>query len=283
MSLVFLLSWLCAITALIVYDKRNQGIQSMLNYTIPADTEVVRFEGNSITHIPYGYFNLSNLLKAQFLRNDISNIDDFAFVAVPMVTYIEMRENELTVIGMNTFRGLPNLDRMLIDKNKIHTIECDSFKDNTALNRLYLTSNKLEIITQCMFKGLHNLAILYLAKNNIHTIESRSFKDNIALTDLTFFNNELQTISQCIFDVENHPTGLNVFTIHSNPLSCDESLCWLLQADGDWISTYNPHLITCAQPGSLIGRTWDTLTSADLHCGQTTTCPGKVMQSSFLI
>lgn len=182
-SLVFLSSWLCLIThALITYDQKNKGITSTLGYSIPGNTEFIRFDVNSITHVQAGYFkNLPNLTKIHLFMNDISNIDDYAFANISTVTYISLGTNKLSVIRENMFSGLPNLSK------------------------------------------------LYLYSNLIHTIESRSFKDNTVLTLLALERNSLQSIPQCMFNPKNHPTGLNEFRIHTNPLSCTEFLCWLKQ------------------------------------------------------
>ena len=108
-SIILLSSCLCVITAL-TYDMENQGITSMLNYSIPENTEEFRFARNSITYVPAGYFqNLSLLDDINLRSNLISNIDDFAFAGVPSVTRIELGSNQLSVIGKSMFLGLPNL------------------------------------------------------------------------------------------------------------------------------------------------------------------------------
>ncbi len=248
----------------------------MLNYTIPADTEKVNFNGNDITHVQAGYFkNLSNLAEIHIVGNDISNIDDFAFASVPSVTFIKIRHNKMSVIRENMFSGLQNMDELSIQFNLIHTIEPRSFKTNTALTILALQGNSLQTIHKCMFSGLPNLAILRLYRNNIHTIDPGSFKDTMALTQLELDDNSLQNIPRFIFNPKNHPTSLNDFRILDNPLSYDQFLCWLKQLDTTWISVYDAPSTVCSAPGALSGRTWDTLSTTDLNCGPITMSTGK--------
>ena len=76
--------------------------------------------------------------------------------------------------------------------------------------------------------------------------------------------NLLQTLPESMFDPENHPANLDVFRLQNNPLSCDQSLCWLMRVDGNWI-TVSP-FTACAGPGVLNGRKWNTLTTLDLGC-----------------
>ena len=55
-------SWLGVAIAQITYDKHNQGITNLLNYTIPWNTEIFRFSSNLIELVPGAYFqNVSSL------------------------------------------------------------------------------------------------------------------------------------------------------------------------------------------------------------------------------
>ncbi len=115
-----------------------------------------------------------------------------------------------------------------------------------------------------MFSGLPNLDRLQLQENLIHTIEYQSFKDNVALTELYLHRNLLQTLPECIFTPE-HTENLEVW-VYDNDLSCNQSLCWLMYAQEDWITINDQEPIVCTGPGVLNGSTWDGLTTLDLNC-----------------
>ena len=313
-TLILLSSCLCVITAQIVYDKSGEGITNMLSVQIPSDTEDVRFDLNSISHVPAHYFqNLPNLDTIWSRSNVISDVDPYAFSGVPSVTCIDFGNNKLEVITETMFQGLPNLrilwlganliheihpgsfndntaltelylesnrleivnktmfanlsnlERLELQFNQIHTIQLDSFKDNTALTGLYLSRNKLEMVKRTMFSGLLNLETLILYGNQIFMTESGSFKKNTALTTLGLQDNSLQTLPPCMFDPDNHPTSLTL-RMENNPLRCDESWCWVKQAESDWITVSFAFLTNCAGPGALSGRMWLMITEQDLNC-----------------
>ncbi len=268
-SITVLSPWLCLISALITYDRESLGITSMLNYSIPANTEKVKFGYNLITHIQAGYFNLPNLTKMELSPNKISNIDDYAFANVSGLTTINLRRNKLTVIRENMFSGLHKLSILRLNGNQIQTVEYGSFKDTIVLQNLALHENSFETIPKCLFVGLPKLKQLHLAKNNIHTIGPGNFKDTKALQKLYLYKNSLETFPRNMFDLTNHPIDLNIFDIYDNPLSCTDSLCWLKQIDTTWITVTSASSAVCSGPEPLIGRTWDTLSTTDLNCGST--------------
>ncbi len=273
-SLVLLSSFLCVITAQIIYDKTNQGITSLVGCSIPANTEWARYWDNSISHIPTGCFqNLPNLVKIYLHRNIISSIDNYAYSGVPTVTYIDLGWNKFSVICKHQFSGLPNLLSLHLYANEIHTIEPESFKNNTALRTLSLWENKLLVICKDMFSGLRDLQTLHLQENSIKRIEPGSFHDNSNLYELKLHDNLLENLYECMFDVENHPNNIQNFYIYNNPLLCDEYLLWLKLVDTTWITvkTPDPNMppfedlpTICAGPDSLIGRTWQSISTTDL-------------------
>ena len=265
---VTLFSALCVISEQLTFDKYNQGITDITVFTIPGATTQVLFSSNSISFVPDNYFiNLPTLDKIFLNKNVITDIADSAFSGVPSVTMIYLNNNQLTVIREMMFSGLPNLAKLSLSFNQIDTIEPGSFSQVPMVTHIDLGSNKLTVIREMMFSGLPNLARLRLNSNQIHTIQPGSFKDNMALTQLSFGDNSLETVSQGIFDpdnMNNHPTSLNYFRMNSNPLRCDQDLCWLKQLDTTWITVGDPSGTKCAGPADLDGREWDTLTEQDL-------------------
>ncbi len=171
------------------------------------------------------------------------------------------------------YRGITNLTLYPIPKgtssvsfysNSISEIPDGYFTGVPTIKIIYLHKNKLSVIKKHMFAGLIRLGRLQLHTNQISTIEPGSFKDNCALYQLELQSNLIQSLPESIFAPENHPTNLDAFYLQNNPLSCDKSLCWLMRADGDWISVSS--FTDCDGPGALNGRKWNTLTALDLNC-----------------
>ncbi len=164
---MFMSSWVGTVIAQITYDKRNQGITSILNYTIPWDTEWVRCDKNLITVVPAGYFqNLSSLDRVDFWNNLISDVEDFAFVDVPTVTWICLWKNRLRVIRRNMFSGLPLLELLELDENMIYTIQSGSLENKPALEGLVLSRNSLETVSESMFAGSKPAELAILVYEN---------------------------------------------------------------------------------------------------------------------
>ncbi len=212
------------------FDKSNQGVTNMTVHPIPINTEQVMFYDNAITCVPAGYFvNLSALDKVWLYGNQISSIDDYAFINIPTLTYMDFEDNNLEVIGRNMFAGLVNLRKLFLPHNKIHTIEAQSLKNCRALEWLAIS------------------------------------------------NNLLQSIPQAMFDLLNHPCNLGRFWMENNPLSCNQSLCWLKRADWSWITVNYAHGTLCAGPDHLSGQRWDLLNIQDLQC-DAPTVPGQLQE-----
>ena len=187
---------------------------------------------------------------------------------------IDFNQNSITHVQAGYFKNLPNIIEIHLYSNDIDKVDEWAFVEVASVSKIDLGYNQLMVIHENMLSGLQNLAWLSLQGNGIHTIEDRSFKDLTALTFLAMHYNSLKTTPQQMFDLNHLPTGLNPFYIRNNPLSCDQSLCWLKQADTTWIRVWSPSSTQCDTPASLNGRTWDSITTADL-CGATT-------QSCFL-
>ena len=116
------------------------GITDMMNHPAAADDTEVWFTYTSISLVPGNYFvNLSSLTAIQLYNNRISDIAEYAFVAVPTVTEIYLSYNELQVITEHMFAGLTSLEMLELYDNEIHTIELNSFSDTTALTTLDLS------------------------------------------------------------------------------------------------------------------------------------------------
>ena len=198
---------------------------------------------------------------------------------IPKTTeWVLLYRNSITHVQAGYFKDLSNLTHIILYSNYISDIDDFAFIEVPSVKFIDLNGNKLSVIHTHMFWGLPNLAELYLGSNMVHTIESGSFKQNAALINLALYGNLLETVSQCIFDSLNHPTNLHFF-IFENPLSCNETLCWLKEcetADNAWIILEELlgdelHEVVCFGPKNLNGQRWNTLTTQDLNCGNMTT------------
>ncbi len=178
-------------------------------------------------------------------------------------TVVWLNENSISFVPTNYFILL-SLEKIELNSNVIMDIDDSAFSGVPTVTEIWLQSNQLTVIREMMFSGLPNLATLWLSDNQIHTVEPASFRDNVALTLLHLAGNSLQNLSRCMFDLENHPTNLNTFYMHQNPLQCNQDLCWLKRLDMTWITVGWASNTECSGPAALAGRKWDTLSEQDL-------------------
>ncbi len=192
-------------------------------------------------------------------------ITDITVHTIPGSTTVVMFDyNSITFVQSNYFKNLLSLNEISLDHNAISHISESAFAQVPTVTKIVLSYNQLTVIREKMFSGLPNLSILWLYENQIHTIESGSFKDNIALTRLALDSNLLQSVTRCMFDLDNHPSNLNNIKMFSNPLRCDQDLCWLKQLDTTWNIVGGASSTACAGPAALAGRKWNTLMEQDL-------------------
>ena len=95
-----------------------------------------RLTANSLSQVPY-------LQKLDLQGNDISYIEDKAFVLTPHLEVLDLSRNRLRSIQRHTFTGLKRLEKLKLNDNQIQTLEEGSFEDVITLGKLELSDNSL--------------------------------------------------------------------------------------------------------------------------------------------
>ncbi|NXN95006.1 VASN protein, partial [Rhinopomastus cyanomelas] len=103
-------------------------------------------------------------------------------------------ENGITMLGEDSFAGLPALQLLDLSQNKITSIQKNIFQPLTTLVNLDLSSNQLQEITNETFHGLRLLERLYLQKNRIQHIHASAFDTLDNLLELKLQNNQLWAV-----------------------------------------------------------------------------------------
>ncbi len=180
---------------------------------------------------------------------------------------ISFEFNSISLVPSNFFVSLPSLDKIKLRQNVISSIADGAFNGTPSVTYIDLNHNQLSTVGKLMFAGLPNLSDLVLWMNQLHSIDCLSFQDNTALSRLELYDNDLNTLSPCMFDLESLPTALDHLKMFNNPLQCNESMCWLLEAEGEgWITVDWAFMTNCAGPGPLATRKWNTLTTEEMGC-----------------
>lgn len=95
-----------------------------------------RLTANSLSKLPY-------LQKLDLQGNDISFIEDKAFILTPHLEVLDLSRNRLRSIQRHTFTGLKKLEKLKLNDNQIQTLEEGSFEDVIKLGKLDLSDNSL--------------------------------------------------------------------------------------------------------------------------------------------
>ncbi len=88
---------------------------------------------------------------------------------------IDLSENSIDNIDINTFQGYSKLEKLFLQDNKIKTLEYSLFNNLENLKELWLENNNIISIDRNIFMGLNKLEKVCLNENPI----SLMFPNNI--------------------------------------------------------------------------------------------------------
>jgi Leucine-rich repeat (LRR) protein len=100
----------------------------------------------------------------------------------------------LTSIASNTFKPLPLLERLSLNKNSIKTIKPGAFNQLNKLTRLELKGNNLTDFSFNLLSTNIHLKVLDLSENKLSCIPKRPVSDNtLSLVDLNLSENNIRS------------------------------------------------------------------------------------------
>ncbi|XP_053271280.1 epiphycan [Pleuronectes platessa] len=154
---------------------------------LPKDTTHFYARYNRITKINKSDFaSMNKLKKIDLTANEITSIDDKAFMGLPNLEELVIRENHISQLP-----ALPET-MTLIDAshNNIGTkgLHREAFKDMTGLLYLYITDNHIDYVPVPLPDSLRSL---HLQRNNIQMIHGDTFCN---LKDFNYIRNALEDI-----------------------------------------------------------------------------------------
>ena len=65
---------------------------------------------------------LEHLQNLQIDNNNISKIEDGAFVLLPYLKHLSLRGNNISTVTSKTLQGLSNLEELYLDENILHRV-----------------------------------------------------------------------------------------------------------------------------------------------------------------
>ncbi|XP_068235044.1 leucine-rich repeat-containing protein 70-like [Palaemon carinicauda] len=170
--------------------------------------KILNLQKNQLSSICFATFNNQPYLEILNLDdNKIMFIAGYGNMAVKTLKEIHLQHNLITSVQQYTFQLMPLLQKIDYSHNKISEIDpgAFSFEKRTTENRLLinLSNNSLENFSHAAISGIENVT-LNLSYNKIQ--------------DLSEFQELLRNTN---FKARIFLTG--------NPITCDPSLCWIIQ------------------------------------------------------
>nr|XP_030700354.1 peroxidasin homolog isoform X3 [Globicephala melas] len=182
----------------------------------------------------------------------------------PQTSILDLRFNRIREIQPGAFRGLRNLNTLLLNNNQIKSIPGGSFEDLENLKYLYLYKNEIQSVGRQAFKGLASLEQLYLHFNQIETLDPESFQHLPKLERLFLHNNRITHLVPGTF---NHLESMKRLRLDSNALHCDCEILWLADLLKSYARSGNAQAAaTCEYPRRIQGRSVAAITPEELDC-----------------
>ncbi|XP_043260839.1 adhesion G protein-coupled receptor A3 [Colletes gigas] len=193
--------------------------------------------------------------QAEWLRvkcgNELQNIKsiNIDIVSVELVQ-LDLSKNKIYTIEANTFKNLTNLKRLDLSQNNVTSIGEGCFNGLENLERLDLSKNQISTIDAYSFRKLTNLKRLDLSGNNISIVIPSLFHDLLALEHLKLNENRLTTLKEGTFS---GLKSIKQLDLSNNPWICNCELFWF----SNWIYKSSIKLIPapkCASPANIKGE-----------------------------
>ena len=151
----------------------NNKIEKIKTGSFNFNITALYLTGNLLTQLGNGSF-IGQISALYLLNNRIENIENGAF-NYGNITAINLEGNSLIKISNMTFAGMNQLKHLVLNSNRLSTIEPGSFANLPTLNNIFLENNQLTQLDSSMFSGSNNLQGIYLKGNpNLSTANLQS-------------------------------------------------------------------------------------------------------------
>ncbi|KAL1434234.1 hypothetical protein MTO96_011874 [Rhipicephalus appendiculatus] len=273
------ISWLSKVgphnIAVEIIELRNCNISELRNETFSQlpELKMLDLSYNAIEYIPGNYFHKQSKLKYFFIAanklrsiqntfkatrrmeklnlsmNLIEDILD-AFVNMPALKILTLRNNRIQFILDDTFNSNSNIEHLDLSGNKLEWLGKDCFRrlfrlrvllmTGTSLvslngslhglpnlKYLFIQDNRLGRLVDADFNGSRKLSFIYANRNNITSVRG-AFKGLHELQTLRLDGNRLRSVHRDSFP--DKLDKLKRLVLDGNPLLCDCQLTWLVRS-----------------------------------------------------
>ena len=167
-----------------------------------------------IEHIPQQHIDPLIYVKEILLNNNkLTLMPNLSHM--PLLWDLWIYDNLIQEVPRSHISGLVSLKNLLMDRNLLHTMP--NFSYLTKLEELSLTENCITNVPASTLLGIPKLLKLRLNKNKISVLG-----DITSLWARLYLQNNNLTTLPDLYNME-----LKTLMLKGNPLSCNQSLCWL--------------------------------------------------------
>src|SRR6218665_1959549 len=182
---------------------------------------------NRILLIQTGAFvGLEDLLRLDLGRNNLIAIPSLNLAAPNSLAHLDLSDNCVEEIPKGSFWNLSSLETLTLNKMKcLQIVDELSFVNLVSLTRLEISAcRRLAYINRDAFKNIGRLKTLVIHSNAMETVEEGILHSLPSLTELD---------------------------LHSNPLTCDCAMQWLVRKQNHLPTLLNTRFLTCRRPIAL--------------------------------
>ena len=201
--------------------NRLTSVPERINYT---SVKLLGLSDNSVSDFDIKGQAALNLKSIDLSFNQISEVKQSLFAAVPNLQYLNLENNKLAInISSTIFQGSVKLEWLNLANNRIERIG-NIFSETSlkSLKTLNVSHNSVKEVTQLAgeFTG-SDVKDIDLSNCNITALDSHLFANLDNLTTVYLRNNNIET-----FEVFN-ATVDTTFDFSGNPIKCTCNVVWL--------------------------------------------------------
>ncbi|XP_066993742.2 protein artichoke [Anabrus simplex] len=165
-------------------------------------------KNNVITALHNESFTNPDLMNLVMSDNEISEIEQHAFVRLSSLRDLDLSNNHITFIHSGTFSSNVNLLELVLRRNELYDIEF--IKNITTLRYLFLSENSIISLPDYAFFGTPDLYRVNLARNKIKSVAPHAFDGLKELEDLDLSWNEITALEEETFQETPQLQRLNI-------------------------------------------------------------------------
>ncbi|CAH1261188.1 unnamed protein product [Diabrotica balteata] len=246
-----------------VLNISNSALNTIENNAFAGLSQLqkLHLKGNKLTVVNLTAITngLPNLIELNLISSSIKNVQTSKLGNPNKVKYLDLSNNFIESLDLETFRLFVNLVELLLHNNELSTIEYQTFYYLKNLKTLRLDNNRIYTLKVGVFAGLENLSFLNISDNarlfssGMYTTKFLPLETLERLQTLYIDNTFLSN-----FDYTNLKKSflyLSKIGINNNQFSCDDlkNLIIYLKYNNIDYTPYNPKFdvnnlkgLTCA-------------------------------------